>query len=63
MMEPGTSYGHAIRQFGRGFVVEWTVNVPDEMDRIRPTKFKKRCGFDATKKFAEKHGLVMPEKQ
>ena len=62
MTEQGTSYGHTIRPVGLGFVIEWTVNVPDEMDRIKPVKFKKRTGLNATRKFAQKHGLEVPER-
>ena len=55
------AYDHRIRQLGHGYVIEWTANVPDEMDRVKPMKFKKRVGFRAAKEFAGKHRLEFME--
>ena len=51
------SYDHRIRPVGHGYVIEWTANVPDELDRVKPMKFKKRVGFKAAQKFAGRHGI------
>lgn len=48
------SRDHQIERIGPGFTVSW---VKDDK------RVKMRVGYDLAKKFAEKHGLEMPEKR